>query len=181
MDTRTRALRLIPAPLVLGLVVSAATPVPARQADPGQVKAAFVLNFLKFVEWPAAEAQRGALMVAVLGDQSFTGVLSRAAEGQTVQGRRVSVRAAREADDLGGAHLIFIAASQARNLAAILRELEGRAVLTVGDTDGYAEAGVMLNLYTFDQRVRIEANTTAAARAGMRLSSQLLRLARIVG
>jgi hypothetical protein len=68
-----------------------------------------------------------------------------------------------------------------RNLAAILRETEGRPVLTIGDTDGFAQAGVILNLYTFDQRVRIEANTTAAARAGLRLSSQLLRLARIVG
>ena len=169
-----------------GLAVAVAAPAPARvaaaQADAGVVKAAFIINFLKFVDWPATDgAPQPALTVAVLGDDAFHAVLARAAAGQSVQGRTVSVRAIRRISDAHDAQLIFIAGSQARNLPAILREVDGRAVVTVGDTDGYAQAGVMLNLYTFDQRVRIEANATAAARAGVRLSSQLLRLARIVG
>jgi hypothetical protein len=171
---------------VAGLAVAVATPASARsstaQADAGLVKAAFIINFLKFVEWPAADAAaRPALTVAVLGDEAFVAVLSRAAAGQSVQGRSVAVRAVTDVSGAQDAHLIFISGSQARNLRAILREVEGRSVVTVGDTDGYAQAGVMLNLYTFDQHVRIEANATAAARAGVRLSSQLLRLARIVG
>jgi len=79
------------------------------------------------------------------------------------------------------AHLVFIAASEQRQLPAILRELEGRGVLTVGDTPGFAESGVVLNLVMKDQRVRFEANAAAAARARLRLSSHLLRMARMVG
>jgi hypothetical protein len=172
--------------MAAALAMALAIPATARsvsvQADAGVVKAAFIINFLKFVEWPSGNvAPRTTLTVAVLGDDAFHAVLSRAASGQSVQGRTVSVRAVNEIGETQDAHLIFIAGSQSRNLPAILREVEGRAVVTVGDTDGYAQAGVMLNLYTFDQRVRIEANATAAARAGVRLSSQLLRLARIVG
>ena len=149
-------------------------------ADAGQVKAAFILNFLKFVEWPTA-GPRAPITVVVVGDDGFGAVLTRAAAGQTHNGRPIDVRTAARVADAGDAQLLFIAASQVRNLPSILRETEGRPVLTVGDTEGYGQAGVILNLYTFDQRVRIEANTTAAARAGLRLSSQLLRLARIVG
>jgi hypothetical protein len=179
-----RAGRLALTAAVLALAVGA--PALARsltnQADAGLVKAAFIINFLKFVDRPASEGTpRTALTVAVLGDDQFYAVLSRAAAGQSVQGRSVTVRAINQVRDAQDAHLIFIAGSQARNLPAILRDVDGRAVVTVGDTEGYAQAGVMLNLYTFDQRVRIEANATAAARAGVRLSSQLLRLARIVG
>jgi hypothetical protein len=167
---------------LLGATLFAPVPGRSAQTDAGLVKAAFIINFLKFVEWPAADLSSGAgLTVAVLGDDAFGAVLSRASAGQTVQSRGVTVRAITRAGDANGAHLLFIAGSQERSLSAILRAIEGRAVLTVGDTEGYAQAGVMLNLYTFDQRMRIEANTTAAARAGVRLSSQLLRLARIVG
>ncbi len=63
----------------------------------------------------------------------------------------------------------------------LLRQLEGRPVPTVGDGTGYGTAGVVLNFYASDSRIRFEANTTAAARAGLQISSHLLRLARIVG
>jgi hypothetical protein len=168
---------------LLGAICLLAASVPAHgggPADAGQVKAAFILNFLKFVEWPSAGA-RTPITVAVVGDEAFGTVLAKAAAGQSHNGRPIEVRSAARVADAGDAALLFIGASQVRNLPSILRETEGRPVLTVGDTDGYGEAGVILNLYTFDQRVRIEANTTAAARAGLRLSSQLLRLARIVG
>jgi hypothetical protein len=168
---------------LLGAICLLAATVPAQgggPADAGQVKAAFILNFLKFVEWPTA-GPRAPITVAVIGDEAFGAVLAKAAAGQSHNGHPIEVRNAARAAETADAKLLFIAASQVRNLPSILRETEGRPVLTVGDTEGYGQAGVILNLYTFDQRVRIEANTTAAARAGLRLSSQLLRLARIVG
>ena len=75
---------------------------------------------------------------------------------------------------------MFVGSSQARRLPAVLRAVTDATVLTVGDTDGFARDGVAINLYTFDNRVRIEVNGTAAARAGVRLSANLMRLARIV-
>lgn len=153
------------------------------QFDDEQVKAAFLLNFLKFVTWPDAQAAPEApIEIVVLGDEALCRVLSQAAAKQVIGGRAVIVRSARTARELPAApHLLFIAASEKDRLSALLRQYEGRPVLTVGDGAGYGAAGVVLNFYTSDTRIRFEANTTAAARAGLQISSHLLRLARIVG
>lgn len=151
--------------------------------DARQVKAAFVMNFLKFVEWPAThlEAPPAPLRIAVLGDVALGWTLQQAAAGESVNGHPVMVSVIARIEHSRDAHLLFIGASEQSHLPAILRATETSPVLTVGDTDGYARAGVVLNLYTFDQRVRVEVNTTAAERAGLRLSAHLLRIARIVG
>jgi hypothetical protein len=153
----------------------------AAQFDDHQVKAAFVLNFLKFVTWPAA-APDTPIEVVVLGADDFAKALTQASAGQQIGGRVIAVRAVRRAGDVGAApHLLFIGASERDRLPVLLRQFEGRPVLTVGDATGYGSAGVVLNFYTSDSRIRFEANTTAAARAGLQISSHLLRLARIVG
>lgn len=166
--------------LVLAL---ACTPLRAGAGafDDAQVKAAFLLNFLKFVTWPDASAD-APLDVVVLGDEGVAAALEDAAARQVVGGRAIAVRSVRTAREIGGApHLLFIGAGERERLPALLREFEGRPVLTVGDGAGYGRAGVVLNFYTSDTRIRFEANTTAAARAGLQISSHLLRLARIVG
>jgi hypothetical protein len=154
----------------------------ADRANSREVKAVFVLNFLSFAEWPAPKlgAPPARLTVAVLGDPSFAALVERAAAGRTVNGRPVTVHSIDAPEHAATAHLVFIASSQARRLPAVLRTVAGATVLTVGDTDGFAREGVAINLYTFDNRLRIEVNSTAAARAGVRLSANLMRLARIV-
>jgi len=147
-----------------------------------QVKAAFVLNFLNFVEWPAESLGPAApLVIVVIGDDPIGTTLSESTVGRMVGTHRLVVKTGARAADGASAHLVFIPQSERRQLPAILHVLDGRLVLTVGDTPGYAESGVMLNLVVQDQRVRFEANTAAAARAGVHLSSHLLRIARIVG
>ena len=155
----------------------------AAQFDDQQVKAAFVLNFLKFVTWPEAPAAADApIEVVVLGADDLARAIEQASAGQQIGGRPIKVRAVRRAGDIGAApHLLFIGASERDRLPVLLREFEGRPVLTVGDGSGYGAAGVVLNFYTSDTRIRFEANTTAAARARLQISSHLLRLARIVG
>ena len=159
---------------------------PARavgQFDDQQVKAAFVLNFLKFVTWPPAlPAADGPIDVVVLGADDLAQAIEQASAGQQIGGRSIKVRAIRRAADIGPApQLLFIAGSERDRLPVLLRALEGRPVLTVGDGSGFGAAGVVLNFYTSDTRIRFEANTTAAARARLQISSHLLRLARIVG
>jgi hypothetical protein len=152
------------------------------RVDSREVKAVFLVNFLSFAEWPPAKLSPpgGHFTVAILGDPSFAALVEHAAAGRTIAGRTISVQAVGSPDTAAGAHLLFIASSQARRLPAVLRAVADGTVLTVGDTDGFAQEGVAINLYTFDNRVRIEVNSTAAARAGVKLSANLMRLARIV-
>jgi hypothetical protein len=154
----------------------------SEHVDSRDVKAVFLVNFLSFAEWPPAKLGPAgtSLTVAILGDPSFAALVEHAAVGRTASGRAIAVRAIDSPDDAAGAHLLFIASSQARRLPAVLRAVADGTVLTVGDTDGFAQEGVAINLYTLDNRVRIEVNSTAAARAGVKLSASLMRLARIV-
>ena len=169
--------------VVCGVCVAGLPTVDAGQASEADVKAAFVLSFLKFVEWPASRIPQagGAFVIVVIGDDAVLASLTRASATQRVLDRAVSIRSTRSPEGLGAAHLVFIAGNAGHGLPLVLRELDGKVVLTVGDTPGYAQAGVVLNLFVQDDRVRFEANTAAAARAGLRLSSHLLRVARIVG
>jgi hypothetical protein len=154
----------------------------SERVDSREVKAVFVVNFLAFAEWPAARlgAPPSRLTVAILGDPSFAALVERAAAGRTVNGRAIAVQSIDAPEQAAAAHILFITSSQARRLPAVLRAVADTAVLTVGDSDGFARDGVAINLYTFDNRVRIEVNSTAAARAGVRLNANLMRLARIV-
>ena len=154
----------------------------AAQFDDHQVKAAFVLNFLKFVTWPSGEGSQQPIDVAIVGDDALAKAIERASVRQQIGGRAVAVRVVHSTRELGRTpDLLFIAASEKARLSVLLRQVEGRPVLTVGDGAGYGTAGVVLNFYVSDTRIRFEANTTAAARAGLQISSHLLRLARIVG
>jgi hypothetical protein len=169
----------------LSLVAASLLFAPSRataQFDDRQVKAAFVLNFLKFVTWPPTEAPAGPIEVVVLGADDLAKAVAEASAGQQIGGRVIVVRAVRRTTEIDGVpHLLFIGSAERERLPVLLRRFEGRPVLTVGDATGYGSAGVVLNFYTSDTRIRFEANTTAAARAGLQISSHLLRLARIVG
>jgi hypothetical protein len=178
---RRRLIRQVCLPLAIAWLLFAPSRVTA-QFDDRQVKAAFVLNFLKFVTWPAVPASESPIDVVVLGADDLAQAITHASTGQQIAGRAIVVRSVRKTSDIGDSpHLLFIGASERDRLPVLLRQLEGRPVLTVGDAAGYGSAGVVLNFYTSDSRIRFEANTTAAARAGLQISSHLLRLARIVG
>jgi hypothetical protein len=170
----------------LALAVLSLLVTPSRvsaQFGDDQVKAAFLLNFLKFVTWPETPDTPGApIDVVVVGNDDLAEALGQAAAGQAIGGRPVVVRSVRPSREIGSTpRLLYIGASERDRLPVLLRQCEGKGVLTVGDGTGYGAAGVVLNFYVSDTRIRFEANTTAAARAGLQISSHLLRLARIVG
>ena len=150
--------------------------------DSRRVKAAFVVSFLGFVTWPLAKLGPAGspFVVAVIGDDGFAALVASAAAGQEISNRKVVVKAVAEPEAALDAHVTFLAGSQANRLQAVLRTLARAGTLTVGDTDGFAGEGVAINLYTFDKRVRIEINSMAAARSGLQLSANLMRLARVV-
>jgi hypothetical protein len=149
-----------------------------------EVKGAFLLHLAQLTEWPSdALPADEPFVVAILGRDPFGTALDRMLEKQTVHGRRLEVhRSASLADLPEQAHIVFISASERPYLAGILRRFKGRPVLTVGETDGFGALGGIVNfVVTADGRVRFEINVREADASGLKLSSQVLKLARIVG
>lgn len=168
---------------VLGSFLLFASAAIGDQVSAIDVKAAFTIGFLKFVDWPPERVPSAdrPYVVVVLNDEPLHRAIEAAAKGQNVEGRSIAVRGASKADEVREAHLLFIGGAEERRLPALVRQLEGTGTVTVGDTPGFARSGVMLNLFVADQHVQFEVNTSAASRAGVKLRSQLLRIARIVG
>ena len=118
----------------------------------------------------------------MLGADDLAKAITQASAGQQIAGRAIVVRTVRKPGDIGGSpQLLFIGASEREPPAGPAPSVRGPAGADRRRRDGLRSAGVVLNFYTSDTRIRFEANTTAAARAGLQISSHLLRLARIVG
>ncbi|HEY3277541.1 MAG TPA: YfiR family protein [Syntrophorhabdaceae bacterium] len=146
-----------------------------------EVKAAFVFNMAKFVEWPekgAADAREG-IDLCLLGIDQFSGVFDQI-NGKFVKGRRLSVRQISSIKNSKGCNIVFISGSEKERVPDIVDSLKGTGVLTMGDTSGYGQRGVMINFYMDGKKVRFEANPDSAKRSGLTISAQLLKLARIV-
>jgi uncharacterized protein DUF4154 len=121
------------------------------------------------------------MVIGVVGDDPFGSALPQVVIGKTVQGRDLVVHLYRAGEDLRGAHILFISASEKKRLPMILSALRGSSVLTVGDTAGFLEAGGMIQFLSENDRVRFAINVDAASRARLKLSSKLLSLAKVVG
>jgi len=169
--------------LVLLAFATARLP-PAGAAAPSEyeVKAAFLYNFGRFVEWPlGAMGGDGTFVVTVLGRDPFGSVLDDTLRGKTIDGKRVVVRRVLRSEDVGRSQIVFISDSEKDRLPEILKNLDAAPVLTVGEMSQFAERGGVIRLKVDQDRIRLEINVAAAERSRLRISSQLLKLARIVG
>jgi hypothetical protein len=171
------------AALAAALALAALRPLPrAVAASEYEVKAAFLYNFTRFATWPpeAFKDDGAPLVIGVLGEDPFGAVLDDAVEGKTAGGRRVVARRYRLAADAREAQELFIATSEEPRLARILEALEGSSVLTVGEADSFAERGGAIGFVVEEKKTRFCVNLAAAKRARVEVSSQLLRLAKVV-
>jgi YfiR/HmsC-like len=162
-----------------GCVLLALLPAAAfAQYAEAEVKAAFVFNVAKFAEWPPEILPPGApLRLCVLGTPDALGAALLALEGKTVQGRTLEVRAGAALAPLRPCHLLVLTP----DVPEARRVLAGeQGTLTLGDGDGFTEAGGIIGITVAERRVRFDVNLEAARRGGIRLSAQLLRLARQV-
>lgn len=147
-----------------------------------EVKAAFLFNFLKYVEWPAKafpEANKP-WAIGVLGDDPFGGALENAVAAKTINERKITVRRAAQLEDLKECHLLFICQSEKSRAKRILTGLPGTATLTVSEFESFAEQGGMINFTMAANKVRFEINLKAAQQAGLKINFKLLNLAKIV-
>ena len=153
------------------------------QVSEYQLKALFLVRFPEFVIWPgkAFSGPGAPIVIGVFGDDPFEGALDQAAKGKMVSGRKIAVRRVSRMEDLKNCHIAFIANSERARLAEIVAGLGGSNTLVVGDTELVARQGGAIGFKMVGTGVRFEINNGAALRAGLELSSRLLKLARGTG
>jgi hypothetical protein len=169
---------------VLGAILMLLGSARAQSAAAGeyQVKAAFLYNFAKFVEWPPS-AFRGAtapLQICILGRDPFGQGLRDIVSTKTVNGRKFEVDYLVDMQLARACHILFIASSEKARVKQILESMRGTVALTVSDTEGFAEQGGMIDFVLDNDRVVFEVNRNAAEQAGLKISSKLLSVARVV-
>jgi hypothetical protein len=148
------------------------------EASAAAVKAAFLFNFAKFAEWPTLRI--GApIIVCIIGDEEIAAALAGTVRGQNISGHPVDVSRPADTASRRACQLLFIADVAMRRSADGLDDVRTMPVLTVSDRKGFSDAGGIIELFVENERMRFAINTDAADRAGLRLSSRLLRLARI--
>lgn len=159
----------------------AGVPLAAQPTD-REVKAAFLFNFPSYVEWPARafSGPGEPLVIGILGDDPFGHVLEELVAGRTVQGHPLELRRLTRLSDAEAVHVVYLGFSDPADIAFAAAMLRDRPVLTVADGERLAEHGAMINLRLRGQKVGFDINLEAADQAGLKLSSQLLKLARIV-
>jgi len=155
-------------------------PVLAQQGLEAEVKAAFVYNFIQFVEWPpAATVEPSApFRVCVYGQDPFVSVLERTMRGEQLAGHPLTIETVPAGEPATQCNVLFVPKSQAARTAAALRAAGDGPVLSVGESPNFLSAGGMINLFVEGGRVRFDVNMSATSARGLVPSSKLLRIAR---
>jgi hypothetical protein len=180
VDRRGQWLRLLLAwMLVSSLAAGAQAAVALTEYE---VKAGFLYHVGWFVEWPATTVQASAstFIIGVLGTNPFGGVLYDVMGGKTIHERPVAIKYYQRVEEAISSHVLFISASEEPRLPAILAVLGRMSVLTVSDMERFTERGGMIALRLMDRKVHFDINMNATESAGLKLSSQLLRLAKVI-
>jgi hypothetical protein len=164
------------------LAVSSAKAQESSQAPEYRIKAAFLYNFTLYTEWPstAFEKADSPIVLAIAGEDPFGKELDAAVRGKTVRGRPIELRRFGSASEVVSCHVLYLSASEAKQLPQVLKRFPDTKPLTVAETEDFCRAGGVIRFFVDQNKVRFEVNTDAAARSRLKISSKLLHLARIV-
>jgi len=144
-----------------------------------EVKAKFLYDFAKFVEWPAENSRADTpIVIGILGRSPIGSELGRIIRDKTINGRRLVIKIGTSIGDMDQCHIVFIGRGQEKPLAEIFKELKHGHALTVGDVKDFTKAGGMINFIIEDRKVWFEINDATARKAGLTISSKLLNLAK---
>lgn len=167
--------------LTIAVVLTVVVKLPCQQAKPGeyQVKAAYLYNFGRFIAWPAkgAAESSNSFAICVLGEDPFGLALNATLADETIGGKSVVARRIPDPADAVNCRILFISSSEAGRLKQILSVLKDASVLTVSDLPQFSRTGGMVQFTMEGSRVRFEVNLAPAERAGLILSSELLKVA----
>ncbi len=144
-----------------------------------QIKAAFLYNFTKFVEWPADRFadDSAPIILCDFGKDPFGATLEDTVTGKTVKGRHIDIRRIGNIDDLDACHVLFVGLSERERLRQIIASSHRASVLTVGDMDDFVEFGGVINLIKRANKIQFEINLVAAKQARLKLDLKLVTLA----
>jgi hypothetical protein len=173
---------------LLSLAFLAATgPFPlAAQTDVApteyQVKAVFLYNFAKFVDWPPESFRPGdaTFVVGMVGSDPIEDDLKGILEGKTVKDRKITFRRIQDIADSRECQILYVAASEKKNLDRILQAVAGRPILIVSDMKNFIQLGGMIGFKLDDSKVRFDINQTVSSAANLKISAQLLKVAQVV-
>ena len=170
-------LLILLAALLFGVRVEAQAPM-----GESQVKAMFVYNFLKFVEWPSDTSLRAGdpFVVLIIGEGSTADATERFLESKTIGARPLVVRRVSWDQSLAGGRAAFVVERDAKKLHRVLDAAAAAGVLTIGEGESFTTRGGVIGLLVEDRKVRFDVDTSAAQKAGLRVSSKLLALTRVV-
>ena len=152
------------------------------EANEYQIKAAYLLNFPNFVDWPGAMNNdlQSPIRLCLIGSDPLGSALSRMMADRLSRGRSLLLRRVSRTDPVSDCQILYIGPSESKYIPQILDSLHNVSALTVGETDRFAEQGGMIQLVMEDNRIRFKINPSAASQAGIHISSKLLALAEIV-
>jgi hypothetical protein len=152
------------------------------QSKEYQIKAAFLYNFAQFINWPSdAFANTNApFYIGILGDDPFDGSLDETIQDENINGHKIVAVRSQRIEDLKNCQIIFVSKSEKKHVAEILTELDSKPILTVSEIDGFAQHGGSINFFLAGTKVRFEINREAAQNNGLKISSQLLSVGKIV-
>jgi hypothetical protein len=146
-----------------------------------EVKAAFLFNFAKFVEWPPDSfREREPLTICIFGEDPFGAVLDGTLAGETLAGRPLQARRTDRPGELRSCQIVFIGQAERERVPEVLASLRGANVLTVGESDRFLATGGMIEFFNDHSHVRLRINLEAARASALQISSKLLRVAQVV-
>jgi len=155
----------------------------AREDEPplteSKLKAAYLFNFAKFVEWPpeAFADANSPITIGILGENPFGSDLESIIRDKVINNRTIVIKLMRSVTEATNCQVLFISASVKNKIPEMISGLGQASILTVGDTDRFVETGGMINFVKEGSKIRFEINEAAAKRAGLKISSKLLSLA----
>jgi hypothetical protein len=147
-----------------------------------QVKALFLFNFAKYIDWPADAFSdtNTPIVIGVLGENKIGEKLNEFVKGKDVNGHEIVVRRIEKDSDFSQCHILFISGSEKKILPDILLKAKGKPVLTVGETDQFIPQGGIINFIKKEGKIRLEINIDSAGRSRLQISSKLLSVADVV-
>ncbi|HEV2437629.1 MAG TPA: YfiR family protein [Verrucomicrobiae bacterium] len=167
--------------LMLGCWFAFGSPVRAQDAGPTeyQIKAAFLYNFVKFVDWPtqAYVGPTSPAVIGVLGENVFGDNLAKTIHNKVIHHHPLQFKQFDSVAEVTNCQVLFISASERNRFPQILAALRGKSILTVSESGRFIPAGGMINFILVNRKVRFQINNLAARQAGLSISSDLLNLA----
>ena len=169
----------VPAALVASVLAAASVLQPASTGGSSgsvelHIKAAYLFNFGRYISWPQ---QTGDVVIGVVGHEPIVEVLEKTVAGKTINGRAYRVKVYASAEQIDHCDILFLPRSESQQAQSVLMAVAARPVLTVSDVENFSSQGGMVEFLLIDDTLKFDINLGAAEKCGLKISSELLRVA----